>query len=280
MPKKKAKKEATAASSNHQKKASPAANNPDQQLQNLLLPASKISKLKQHNPYRVEEIVPGAVWVVPNFLEATECQAWIDFSEGTQKKSAHNNNNKRGPTTTTTSDANTKSRLEYVQHPATNYITNRECYRWQQDDPSVAQILFQRLQDSGIMDALAAANTFSPDYHPCACNPNIRLYKYEKGHAFGKHVDGSHAVEGVGMTEATVLVYLSDDCEGGATRFYPIMHHGGGSRKKSVGFEPKQGAMLVHIHGDRCLEHEGDPVLSGLKYILRTDIVYARRKNN
>lgn len=252
MSKKKAKKEA----------ATTATATPDHefQLQNLLLPASKISKLKQHNPYRLEEIVPGAVWVVPNFLEASECQAWIDFAEGTQQKST--NNNKQ------------KSKLEYVQHPATNYITNRECYRWQQDDPSVAQVLFQRLQDSGILDVLA--DIFAPDYHPCACNPKMRLYKYEKGHAFGKHVDGSHAVEGVGRTEATVLVYLSDDCEGGATRFYPME---GGGKKKSIGYEPKEGAMLVHIHGDRCLEHEGDPVLSGLKYILRTDVVYNKSIN-
>lgn len=95
------------------------------------------------------------------------------------------------------------------------------------------------------------------------CNPNLRLYKYTKGMSFGKHVDGSHAVEGWGKTRVTVLIYLSS-CQGGATSF----EHG-------ISFSPKEGAMLLHVHGDDCLEHEGEPVKAGIKYILRTDLVYA-----
>ena len=41
-----------------------------------------------------------------------------------------------------------------------------------------------------------------------------------------------------------------------------------------IAFVPEAGAILMHMHGDRCLEHEAEPVLRGVKYILRTDIVY------
>jgi hypothetical protein len=163
-------------------------------------------------------------------------------------------------------------KLEYVQHPASKYIANRECFRWQRNDTRIADALFERMQQCGILKTLESSLDFTqPNYAPIACNPNIRLYKYDKGMSFGKHVDESNVVDGLGQTEITVLVYLSG-CQGGATRFYPP--RGGKKFDKSVAFAPKQGAMLVHVHGDRCLEHEADPVVQGHKYILRTDIVY------
>jgi len=124
------------------------------------------------------------------------------------------------------------------------------------------------------------------EYRPITCNPNLRLYKYTKGQWFGRHVDESNKIDVPprdfdddqvdgpsfstvddrdGMrTEITVLFYLSS-CRGGATRFH-LPH---GSRKKddsSVAFTPEEGAVLLHVHGDRCLEHEAEPVLEGVKY--------------
>lgn len=219
MPKKKARKEKDGGKSVPKSKPQTGNDIPS----NLLLPTSKIYK-KQ---YSIQEIIPGCIWVVHDFLTEKECRGWIDFVEQHRK-------------------------LEYVQHPATKYVANRECFRWQQNDNGIADTLFQRMQECGVVKELEAKVEFSSvSYAPTACNPNIRLYKYEKGMAFGKHVDGSHPVAGVGNTEVTVLVYLSD-CQGGATRFYP---HTSGKRAKSVAFTPKQGACLVHIHGDRCLEH-------------------------
>ncbi|CAB9502292.1 P4Hc [Seminavis robusta] len=233
MPKKKkAKKETTVVSSVKDSKPSSS-----ELPSNLLLPASKISPKK----CSVEELLPGFIGVVHNFLTDTECQAWIDLVE-------------------------TQQTLEYVQHPASRYMAHRECFRWQRNDNRIADTLFERIQQCGVLPTLAFPN----EIQPRACNPNIRLYKYEKGMSFGKHIDESNAVAGIGQTEVTVLVYLSD-CQGGATRFY---HPTGKKKEKSIAFSPQKGAMLLHIHGDRCLEHEADPVVQGLKYILRTDVVY------
>ena len=162
----------------------------------LLLPAP--SQKVKHKNHVVEEILPGFVWVVHDFLQDTECQAWIDFVTLNKK-------------------------LDYVQHPATKYVANRECFRWQRNDTQIAETLYQRMQNCGILRELQAKVDFSTDasYAACGCNPNIRLYKYEKGMSFGKHVDGSDVIYGLGQTEVTVLVYLSD-CQGGATRFIPI----------------------------------------------------------
>ena len=134
-------------------------------------------------------------------------------------------------------------------------------------------------------------------YGPVGLSENIRLYRYGRGMSFGRHFDGSNREPSFGdtaNTEITVLIYLSD-CRGGATRFYPPASSGSGTKKKKtkkqkeaetptkggvddkdgVAFVPEQGAVLLHVHGDRCLAHEADPVLDGIKYVLRTDVVYA-----
>ncbi len=37
---------------------------------------------------------------------------------------------------------------------------------------------------------------------------------------------------------------------------------------------PEPGLALLHRHGDACLLHEGKPVTAGVKYILRSDVIF------
>lgn len=190
---------------------------------------------------RVNALLENYIWVVPNFLTRHECQAWIAFMEGQQP-------------------------LEYVKQRGTRYMAARECYRFSRNDATMSHRLFERLRGgTKLLQALQLPNVLcQQEARPVTCNPNLRLYKYCQGHSFGKHIDEANAVPGVGVTRLTVLVYLSE-CEGGATRF-----------QGNVAFEPQPGAILLHVHGeDLCLEHEADPVISGIKYVLRTDLVYS-----
>ena len=210
-----------------------------------LVPNQPLSKSSS-----LAELHPSTVWTVPNFLSQAECSKWIDFCE-------------------------TSGGFEYTAHPASSFIAHRECYRMQQSNAiELSRILYLRLV--GLLPRLQRELTplFPKNlrYVPVGFNPNIRLYKYIKGHSFGKHVDGSNEVDDMGQTEITVLVYLSS-CKGGATRFYPVP----GRTKKSFAFDPEPGTMLLHVHGDNCLEHEAEEVLGGTKYVLRTDIVFATR---
>lgn len=132
---------------------------------------------------------------------------------------------------------------------------------------------------------------------PVGCNSDIRLYRYTSGQSFGKHVDGSiEDYEGRGVTKFTVLIYLTGAKEsnvssedptaaantllGGETIFYSDSTSiSKGKSKKTiekllVRVRPQAGMLLAHAHGDRCLTHEGAPVTSGIKYVLRTDVVY------
>lgn len=98
--------------------------------------------------------------------------------------------------------------------------------------------------------------------------PNICLYRYGQGQRFGPHYDESVRMDGGGRTEYTLLVYLSGGLDGGETVFY--------ERKRVVAqVAPVAGMALFHIHGARCLLHEAKAVSKGLKYVLRSDVVFA-----
>ncbi|KAH3678975.1 hypothetical protein WICMUC_001343 [Wickerhamomyces mucosus] len=103
-------------------------------------------------------------------------------------------------------------------------------------------------------------------------NPNLRVYRYEKGHHFNKHYDESVTVSTSnlkGITKWTLLIYLTGDEQlvGGDTVFYE-------SKNNVINIHPKSGMALLHKHGDDCLLHEAELVQRGIKWVLRSDVVF------
>ncbi|GEQ66571.1 hypothetical protein JCM33374_g234 [Metschnikowia sp. JCM 33374] len=108
-------------------------------------------------------------------------------------------------------------------------------------------------------------------------NPQLRVYRYLKGHHFGKHYDESvtcplaHDSKVKGKTKWTLLIYLTGDDEfiGGGTIFHPELRGA-----KPLNIHPSKGMALLHKHGDDCLKHEAELVKSGVKWVLRSDVTY------
>ena len=78
-------------------------------------------------------------------------------------------------------------------------------------------------------------------------------------------------------SEHTLLIYLNggggktDELRGGETVFYK----GSGKKMKEVlSVPPVEGSVLLHGHGSRCLLHAGSEVTRGVKYLLRSDVMY------
>ncbi|CAE7369667.1 unnamed protein product [Symbiodinium natans] len=141
---------------------------------------------------------------------------------------------------------------------------HRHHYRVSFEDPQFADALW----NAGLNTALAALRVGSR--RPVGLNENIRIYKYSGGDVFGKHVDGSNQTAR-GKTEFTLLIYLSGEeheLVGGETAFYA-----GGAEVLRVA--PVAGQALVHRHGSECLLHESLAVTQGVKYVLRSDVVFA-----
>ena len=90
-------------------------------------------------------------------------------------------------------------------------------------------------------------------------NEMFRFYKYEPGQKFRKHRDESFIRNDTEASYFTVLLYLNDEFVGGETRF------------QDIEVKPKLGSALIFAH---MIEHEGAEILSGKKYVLRTDIMF------
>ena len=62
------------------------------------------------------------------------------------------------------------------------------------------------------------------------------------------------------------MIYLNDDFTGGETKFDDS------DERLQVTVIPKRGMALAFAHMQL---HEGAPVISGRKYVMRTDVMYA-----
>ncbi|MCA6363264.1 MAG: 2OG-Fe(II) oxygenase [Bacteroidetes bacterium] len=90
-------------------------------------------------------------------------------------------------------------------------------------------------------------------------NEMFRFYKYSSSQRFKRHIDGRFRRSAFEESRITFMIYLNDDFEGGETAF------------DEVEIKPETGTALCFIHEQK---HEGKPVLSGAKYVLRSDVMY------
>lgn len=125
------------------------------------------------------------------------------------------------------------------------------------DDPEAAAALHARLSDE-LRPRWAG-------WARAGLNERLRFYRYEVGQAFRWHRDGAFVREAGERSALTLLLYLNDDFEGGATELDL------GTRVLPV--RPRAGAALIFEHDVR---HQGAPVTRGTKYVLRTDVMFAR----
>jgi predicted 2-oxoglutarate/Fe(II)-dependent dioxygenase YbiX len=90
-------------------------------------------------------------------------------------------------------------------------------------------------------------------------NELFRFYRYERGQQFRGHFDQSYVRSPTEASLFTFMVYLNDNFQGGDTAF------------RELRVWPKQGRLLLFEHG---LYHLGRTVTQGVKYVLRTDVMY------
>lgn len=125
------------------------------------------------------------------------------------------------------------------------------------DDRALAADLFERVVRE-VPGVMAGCDVVS-------ANERFRCYRYNPGQRFAPHYDGAFVRDADEMSRLTFMVYLNDDFEGGATTFL--------DPKKVI--TPRAGSALLFQHR---LLHEGSEVTAGVKYVLRSDIMYRRQR--
>lgn len=187
----------------------------------------------------METLLGGQAFVVRDFMSPRECEAHIELCEDLGFEEAPINT---GAAAMVVKDYRNNSRVMV-------------------DDPELAADLYPRLR------------TYLParlgDREVSGLNPRFRYYRYDVAEYFAPHQDGPYQRSADEESALTLMVYLNDGFEGGSTDFYHADH----SLRLSV--QPEQGMALVFLHP---LLHAGTPVKSGRKYVLRTDVMYTRRR--
>lgn len=120
------------------------------------------------------------------------------------------------------------------------------------DDESVVEQLWSSLKEY--------CPAFYKGYSVVGMNERLRFYRYHQGQVFRWHKDGSYRRDNGETSRLTFMIYLNEGFEGGETNF------------EDLSIEPKTGLALLFAHG---YLHEGGEVFDGVKYVLRTDIMYS-----
>lgn len=175
------------------------------------------------------------VFVIRDFLSPEECEHHIAISESAGYTDA--------PITT----ARGFVMMKHI----------RDNTRVMVDDLDLAEGLFER------------ARPYLPErqgiWGLLSLNERFRYYRYDPGQTFRPHYDGSFDRSRTESSFLTFMIYLNDGFEGGETAFYS------NDSEPHLRVTPERGTALVFIHEQL---HEGAPVISGRKYVLRTDVMY------
>lgn len=189
------------------------------------------------NPSDMQKhIIPNRIITLDNFFSLEECAHYIQASENSGFDAA---------------SVTTNSGQAMMPE-----IRNNSRVIW--DDESLSEALWQRV----------TPYVPSPLFRREAIglHERWRFYRYEVGQAFKMHFDGSVKRENGERSQVTFMIYLNDDFEGGETRFALPQS------PEIISVEPRAGMALLFLHN---LRHEGAPVLSGIKYVLRSDVMYS-----
>jgi prolyl 4-hydroxylase len=121
------------------------------------------------------------------------------------------------------------------------------------DDPQLATTLFEKVR-AVIPDELEGMS-------PLSANERLRCYRYAPGQYFAPHFDGSFVRNPAERSLLTLMVYLNDPPEGGETHFPDA----------AVTVRPRAGMALLFDHH---LLHESRTLRAGLKYAVRSDVMF------
>jgi predicted 2-oxoglutarate/Fe(II)-dependent dioxygenase YbiX len=190
-------------------------------------------------------------------LTPSQCKELIEVSEGTGHYAAALVNTGFG-------------RQERMAHV-------RKSDRVMIDNPALAEYIFRRIRS--VDSDTASSSSAMPERQGMVAreiNERIRFLRYDVGGTFRIHRDGMYrrgTEEKKGdKSFLTMLLYLNDgsEYEGCRTRLYSTV---GDDSAEWVDFPPTAGGMLIHDHS---VLHSATPLISGRKYVIRSDIMYTQ----
>ena len=127
------------------------------------------------------------------------------------------------------------------------------------DDTELANIIWERVKH-------VVPQTFK-GRTVVGLNERLRFLRYYPGQRFEPHMDGLYVRKNGERSHLTLQLYLNNNCEGGTTRFLDW------DEESFVDVVPEVGQILIFQHD---ILHAGAEVTQGVKYCVRTDVMYRK----
>lgn len=144
------------------------------------------------------------------------------------------------------------------------------------DCPGFVARLWERLRPT--LGELRPSQSMRGEWEPVGLNERLRILRYTPGDYFRPHQDGAFVRargptvgEPAEASQLTLMLYLNEAGRGGETVFLNPQDKAGETRTSVV--TPTAGLGLVFDHE---LMHEGAELLEGVKYALRTDVMFRK----
>jgi prolyl 4-hydroxylase len=178
--------------------------------------------------------IPPLISYYPGALSPEECRALVHLSESAGYRSARITGELHGPFGFTVRRGRDNDRAAVEDAHLASVLWRR-----------VARLVPAELEGRAVV----------------GLNERLRFYRYQPGQSFGPHTDGYYSRAGGEQSLLTFMLYLNDGYEGGETYFI----------EQEIVVRPRTGMALFFSHH---IWHAGYAVTRGLKYILRTDVMY------
>lgn len=181
------------------------------------------------------------IFVIHDFLTAEECARFIATSEAAGYEDAP---------------------LGGAGGVVVKDFRSNDRAKW--DDPATAAELYERARPF-------LPSTFEGE-ELCGFNERFRYYRYTRGQEFKWHFDGEyHRFNATReASKLTFLIYLNGGVSGGETKF-SLLKGRLPVDGATLSVVPWAGKALVFRHD---VLHTGAVVLDGVKYVLRTDVMF------
>jgi WD40 repeat protein len=151
------------------------------------------------------------------------------------------------------------------------YYRNNE--RLVMDNEELSNKLFQKVKPY-LPETITTNSPIQAEngtWHLKELNSRLRFCKYNANQYFHRHLDGIHYRSASVQSKLTFMIYLNSATEfkGGRTLFFKTKD----TEEVWASYTPVQGDLIVFDHN---VWHEGEVLTAGEKFVLRSDILYAR----
>lgn len=158
-----------------------------------------------------------------------------------------------------------------IPNPSQIHSLQREALREGNSETSKSESFL-----TNITSRLGVGPRESDHWSAYEINHRMRFLRYGSGEYFNRHRDGCYVDRNEDRSRAnrrqswvSFQIYLNEGFEGGATTFMAR----GENEEQNVSVVPEAGMVVLFSHP---IEHQGDLVVSGRKYAIRSDVMYER----